>query len=123
LEGWYSVGVDKYVFEVDNVIPLSATKLIPESTVSTEGGGGGTVTVCARVVGVLLDSVMVVVFFNRDLNENFCFGSLFCFSVSNILDNSFNCYMINSNTNRQVPPDIVVDRSWAATMRVEYTLH
>ena len=94
MEGWYSVEVDKYVFEVDNVIPLSATKLIPESIVSTGGGGGGTVTVCVGVVVVLLDSVMVVVF-NRDLNENFCFGSLFCFSVSNILDNSFNCYMIN----------------------------
>ena len=67
LEGGRSGEVERHAFDVEKVTPSSRTTL----TVSGLGGWGG------GVVGV---EVVGVVDFDRDLNENFCFGTNFTFA-------------------------------------------
>jgi hypothetical protein len=77
-EGWRSDGVERYAFDEDSVTPLSGTRPKP-------GGVGAGVE--GVVVGVADGST-----FERDLNENFCFGALSFLSFARSSASCLSCY-------------------------------
>jgi hypothetical protein len=77
-EGWRSDGVERYAFDEDSVTPLSGTRPKP-------GGVGAGVD--EVVVGVADGST-----FERDLNENFCFGALSFLSFARSSARCLSCY-------------------------------
>jgi hypothetical protein len=77
-DGWRSDGVERYAFDEDSVTPLSGTRPKP--------GGVGT-RVAGVVVGVAGGST-----FERDLNENFCFGALSFLSFTRSSATCLSCY-------------------------------
>ena len=78
LEVCISGAVERYAFDVENVMPLSAIVFMGSGVM---GGGGGVAGV--DVVG---DSLLP-----RDLKENFCFGTFFSFSDDKSSVSCFNC--------------------------------
>lgn len=73
--------------------------------VSGRVGGGGV---------QFVDELGVVV--DRDLNENFFFGSIFVFCAVNAFPRSMSC-LISANSISNLPLDIVFDRKRAARTR------
>jgi hypothetical protein len=78
LEICISGGVERYALDVENVIPLSET-VFKGSGIVAEGGG-------VAGVDIVGDSLLP-----RDLNENFCFGTVFSFSADRSSVSCFNC--------------------------------
>jgi hypothetical protein len=79
-EGWRSDGVERYEFDEDNVTPLSGTR--PKL-----GGVGGGVDDAGGGLGVADGST-----FERDLNENFCFGARSFLTFASSSARFLSCY-------------------------------
>jgi hypothetical protein len=78
LEGCKSRAVERYALEAERDTPLSGMAFVASSALGTVGGVAG--------FEVLGDSE-----FDRDLNENRCFGTYFSFSADIISVSCFNC--------------------------------
>lgn len=78
LVAWVSGFVERYAFDCENVIPMSGIVFVGSGVIDCGRGVDG-----VEVVG---DSD-----FDRDLKENFCFGTFLSFSADNSSDNCFSC--------------------------------
>jgi len=75
--------MERYAFDVDRIIPLSGTVFVGSGVIAVGG-----------VVGVEGGSDS---FRDRDLNENFCFGTFLALSTAIASDSCLSCYISLEN--------------------------